>query len=924
MDEPLQEEENRSLSTISENPQHASARTEDAAKDNDSLQDNVVPVKKKKKKKMLSRISSCFPFKIKGKSLSVGSSSTSGSSLSRGDSKTSGSVATSVRSVEEDMEESEVEAFLAMNDDKAAERTVSQTRIVTLQHEDEDKQEEPQEQTKEEQPQEQTVDLKVQTTQAQPSSHTLKIISLLYNDALRHMSNQRYESALRCLDSASSILTPVSPDSPLYRWSVQTKYQMVKSCFALHRSQRTKKDAGEEMMKLSQRQLLKQQLSTVKKQKEDGHDDEESTNSQGPSDDDTQVTNVIVNSQFTMTYFKRAKSHLEEIAFALMTVKLSPPLSTTPHATELRVLYDVLQTLHSWGLVRDSYEDERLREEAIKLYRTALHVSCCSLPYLEQDQQEENEEEATQNTEAEKKQSQESTENEDDGQSIQTQETKSIKSIVLPTTTTKQEQQKTHQLYNLAMLVSQVHYDLALSLVRHSTLTSSTSSSTTPTKENKDDTTKQKEEAMHHVQKSLSLQIQYGTAPLSSPATIHSTTTNALTANSYLQEYDMLHKTLDLGHCIAMEQNDIDTGIQFYEEYCRVLLLLDVHRKHCCAKKETVGQHDENNDNAEKEEANEQEEVIDKKDDNEEVAQALYKLGHLYATKSDYTTALTKLEQAMSLLGDDDVVSFLSQQRTCCTQSPSFLTTKNKLRIQLLKSASDYYLQLSDTKSSLSMKSNLLVLQKQLFGNHHVCVASTYRCMSAVHMMVKKYEKARYCREEEVKIWRFIVKELLLQKEQDTIATTTTKEEEEEEEEEGGVEDKGFIIKHPKGMTNHLGIGNVADARKALSCVLHDLGSLFENSLYEYEKAVTCYEEALVVEVSMLEELKKKKTNQETNKDASSEEQEFKTLSMKMRETKRKIGGVHYKKGDFSMALMTSFHDSVGSSSSSQPKSVLK
>eukprot|EP00957_Ditylum_brightwellii_P111493 8504176-Ditylum_brightwellii.AAC.1 len=51
MDEPLQEEENRSLSTISENPQHASARTEDAAKDNDSLQDNVVPVKKKKKKK---------------------------------------------------------------------------------------------------------------------------------------------------------------------------------------------------------------------------------------------------------------------------------------------------------------------------------------------------------------------------------------------------------------------------------------------------------------------------------------------------------------------------------------------------------------------------------------------------------------------------------------------------------------------------------------------------------------------------------------------------------------------------------------------------------------------------------------------------------------------------------------------------------
>ena len=86
----------------------------------------------------------------------------------------------------------------------------------------------------------------------------------------------------------------------------------------------------------------------------------------------------------------------------------------------------------------------------------------------------------------------------------------------------------------------------------------------------------------------------------------------------------------------------------------------------------------------------------------------------------------------------------------------------------------------------------------------------------------------------------------------------------------------------------------------AISKVLHELAKVADEGLMDYERSLQYYKQALQVETSVYKQLQKQQGNNNNNTTIKSLVQEAK---QQIAETKRCLGKVHFKMGDFNAAL---------------------
>ena len=90
--------------------------------------------------------------------------------------------------------------------------------------------------------------------------------------------------------------------------------------------------------------------------------------------------------------------------------------------------------------------------------------------------------------------------------------------------------------------------------------------------------------------------------------------------------------------------------------------------------------------------------------------------------------------------------------------------------------------------------------------------------------------------------------------------------------------------------------------------ILNTLGKICHKDLHRYEDALRYYKVALELECYFLNHITRATNdNNHEKKDDSYYETEVETWKIKIRQTKRKIGAIHYMNGRFDMALLSSF-----------------
>lgn len=98
--------------------------------------------------------------------------------------------------------------------------------------------------------------------------------------------------------------------------------------------------------------------------------------------------------------------------------------------------------------------------------------------------------------------------------------------------------------------------------------------------------------------------------------------------------------------------------------------------------------------------------------------------------------------------------------------------------------------------------------------------------------------------------------------------------------------------------------------------ILNNLGKICQKFLHRYEDALRYYKVALELECCYLNHIMHETDNENENNN-SNKGDEIDEWKMKIRQTKQKIGAIHYVNGRFDMALLSSFSDTKSYSDSS-------